>query len=68
MGFFVIEFRICAKACWRLVPFVEAMENLANRLGGDGGGHPGAAGWTGICDEVELESIIMANLADGVIK
>lgn len=44
------------------------MENLANRLGGEGGGHPGAAGWSGMCDEVELESIIMANLADGVIK
>ncbi|MAZ62049.1 MAG: hypothetical protein CMB18_01960 [Euryarchaeota archaeon] len=39
------------------------MENLANRLGGEGGGHPGAAGWSGICDEVELESIILANLA-----
>ena len=44
------------------------MEKLANRLGGEGGGHPGAAGWSGICDEVELESIILANLADGVIK
>jgi len=44
------------------------MENIAKRLGGDGGGHAGAAGWSGNCDEVELESVLLATLSAGLIE
>ena len=46
----------------------QLMESLALRLGGDGGGHPGAAGWSGNCDEVELESVLLATLSAELIE
>ena len=42
------------------------MENIVHRLVGDGGGHAGAAGWSGTCDEVELKSVLLATLIIGV--
>lgn len=39
------------------------MKTMATRLGGEGGGHPGAAGWSGECHPVELESSLLAALA-----
>ena len=39
------------------------MTNLANKLGGEGGGHPGAAGWSGNVHPVELESSVLAALS-----
>ena len=44
------------------------MESIVHRLGGEGGGHAGAAGWSGICDEVELESVLLATLSAELIE
>ena len=33
-----------------------------------GGGHAGAAGWSGICDEVELESVLLATLSAELLE
>ncbi|MFL2956597.1 MAG: hypothetical protein CND29_01180 [Marine Group II euryarchaeote MED-G36] len=39
------------------------MSNLVSKLGGEGGGHPGAAGWSGEVHPVELESSVLAALS-----
>ncbi len=39
------------------------MSGLTTRLGGEGGGHPGAAGWSGEANAVELESASLAALS-----
>jgi len=44
------------------------MKNIAQRLGGEGGGHAGAAGWSGTCDEVELQSVLLATLSAELIE
>lgn len=44
------------------------MTRMATRLGGEGGGHPGAAGWSGECHPVELESSLLAALATELIE
>ena len=44
------------------------MEKIAHRLGGDGGGHAGAAGWSGTSDEVELKSVLLATLSSELIQ
>ena len=42
------------------------LEGLATRLGGEGGGHPGAAGWTGPVGDVEARSAVIAALSGTV--
>ena len=39
------------------------MEKLSETLGGDGGGHDGAAGWSGRCERVAAESAFINILA-----
>ena len=39
------------------------MEQVAERIGGNGGGHNGAAGWSGTNDPVEAESAFLNALA-----
>lgn len=39
------------------------MEKLSEKLGGDGGGHDGAAGWSGRCERVAAESAFINILA-----
>ncbi len=46
----------------------QLMEKIAERLGGDGGGHAGAAGWSGNSDEVELKSVLLATLFSELIQ
>ncbi len=46
----------------------ELMEKIVHRLGGDGGGHAGAAGWSGTSDEVELKSVLLATLSSELIQ
>ena len=46
----------------------QLMKNIAQRLGGEGGGHAGAAGWSGTCDEVELQSVLLATLSAELIE
>ena len=41
----------------------EIMESLAKKLGGNGGGHDGAAGYSNDCDLVRAESAFIAELA-----
>ncbi len=40
------------------------MEQLAQQLGGDGGGHDGAAGWTGKSDRIAAETAFINILAN----
>lgn len=44
------------------------MKTVAGRLGGEGGGHPGAAGWSGQCHPVELQSTLLAALTSELIR
>ena len=44
------------------------MKKIADRLGGEGGGHAGAAGWSGSSDEVELKSVLLATLSSELIQ
>ena len=46
----------------------ELMKKIADRLGGDGGGHAGAAGWSGTSDEIELKSVLLATLSSELIQ
>ena len=39
------------------------MEKLSEKLGGDGGGHDGAAGWSGRCERIAAESAFINILA-----
>ena len=39
------------------------MENVAQRLGGEGGGHDGAAGWSGQYDAIAAETAFLDILA-----
>ena len=40
----------------------EIMDSIAKQHGGDGGGHNGAAGWTGKVDRIRAESAFIAQL------
>lgn len=40
------------------------MQQLAEKMGGEGGGHDGAAGWTGKCDRVAGETAFINILAN----
>ena len=39
------------------------MQSIAKQLGGEGGGHDGAAGWTGATDRITAESSFIAHIA-----
>ena len=39
------------------------MEEISNQIGGDGGGHDGAAGWSGKVDRIAAESAFIAHVA-----
>lgn len=41
----------------------EIMESISNQIGGDGGGHSGAAGWSGNADRIAAESAFIAHVA-----
>ena len=39
------------------------MESISKQIGGDGGGHSGAAGWSGNTDRIAAESAFIAQVA-----
>ena len=39
------------------------MSSVAEQIGGEGGGHDGAAGWSGKCDRIAAESAFIAQVA-----
>jgi nanoRNase/pAp phosphatase (c-di-AMP/oligoRNAs hydrolase) len=39
------------------------MAAVAERIGGEGGGHDGAAGWSGKADRIAAESAFIAQVA-----
>ena len=39
------------------------MTSIAQQIGGEGGGHAGAAGWTGNVDRITAESSFISNVA-----
>ena len=39
------------------------MVKIAEQIGGEGGGHAGAAGWTGNVDRITAESSFISNVA-----
>ena len=41
----------------------EIMESVSKQIGGDGGGHSGAAGWSGNTDRIAAESAFIAHVA-----
>ncbi|MDP6333247.1 MAG: DHHA1 domain-containing protein [Candidatus Poseidoniaceae archaeon] len=41
----------------------EIMETISLQIGGDGGGHSGAAGWSGDADRIAAESAFIAHVA-----
>lgn len=41
----------------------EIMETISGKIGGDGGGHSGAAGWSGKTDRIAAESAFIAQVA-----
>ncbi|MDP6869674.1 MAG: DHHA1 domain-containing protein [Candidatus Poseidoniaceae archaeon] len=41
----------------------EIMQKISNKLGGDGGGHDGAAGWSGKSDVISAETAFINELA-----
>ena len=40
------------------------MQELADKMGGEGGGHDGAAGWTGKTDRIAAETAFINILAN----
>ena len=45
------------------ISLAEIMSNIAEQIGGEGGGHAGAAGWTGNVDRITAESSFISNVA-----
>ena len=39
------------------------MQKISQKLGGDGGGHDGAAGWSGNADRIAAESAFISEVA-----
>jgi nanoRNase/pAp phosphatase (c-di-AMP/oligoRNAs hydrolase) len=39
------------------------MEKVAEQIGGEGGGHDGAAGWSGTTDRIAAESSFITQVA-----
>ena len=54
--------RATRKATLRGVNLGSIMQAIAEQHGGDGGGHDGAAGWTGQVDRIRAESAFIAQL------
>jgi len=54
--------RATRKATLRGVHLGSIMQEIAEQHGGDGGGHDGAAGWTGNVDRIRAESAFIAQL------
>jgi len=54
--------RATRKATLRGVHLGSIMQTIAEQHGGDGGGHDGAAGWTGQVDRIRAESAFIAQL------
>ena len=54
--------RATRKATLRGVHLGAIMQAIAEQHGGDGGGHDGAAGWTGNVDRIRAESAFIAQL------
>ncbi|MGA0331262.1 MAG: DHH family phosphoesterase [Candidatus Poseidoniaceae archaeon] len=54
--------RATRKATLRGVHLGAIMQTIAEQHGGDGGGHDGAAGWTGQVDRIRAESAFIAQL------
>ena len=54
--------RATRKSTLRGVHLGSIMEAIAEQHGGDGGGHDGAAGWTGNVDRIRAESAFIAQL------
>ena len=54
--------RATRKATLRGVHLGSIMQAIAEQHGGDGGGHDGAAGWTGQVDRIRAESAFIAQL------
>jgi phosphoesterase RecJ-like protein len=59
--------RATRNATLRGVHLGEIMAGLAEKLGGDGGGHDGAAGWSGEADRVAVESAFIHSLS-GIVR
>ncbi len=55
--------RASKKATYQGISLAEIMSNMAEQIGGEGGGHAGAAGWTGNVDRITAESSFIANVA-----
>ena len=45
------------------ISLAEIMSNVALQIGGEGGGHDGAAGWSGKADMITAESSFISNVA-----
>ena len=45
------------------ISLAEIMTRIAQQIGGEGGGHAGAAGWTGNVDRITAESSFISNVA-----
>ena len=45
------------------ISLAQIMTNIAQQIGGEGGGHAGAAGWTGNVDRITAESSFISSVA-----
>ena len=45
------------------ISLAKIMSDIAEQIGGEGGGHAGAAGWTGNVDRITAESSFISNVA-----
>ena len=54
--------RATRKSTLRGVQLGAIMETIAEHHGGNGGGHDGAAGWSGNVDRIRAESAFIAQL------
>ena len=55
--------RASKKATSQGFSLAEIMVKIAEQIGGEGGGHAGAAGWTGNVDRITAESSFISNVA-----
>ena len=55
--------RASRKTTLRGIQLGEIMETISQKIGGDGGGHSGAAGWSGKADRISAESAFIAQVA-----
>ena len=55
--------RATKDATLRGISLGNIMQSIADKLGGEGGGHDGAAGWSGMVDQITAESSFIAHVA-----